>query len=167
MSNTFEKNDVEYHLKWMTHALILAEKADALNEVPVGAVLVLNDEVIGEGYNQPIHSHDPTAHAEIVALRQAGIRAKNYRLPNTTLYVTIEPCSMCLGAIVHSRIGHIVFGAPEPKAGVLQSNSQLREAGIFNHEFTWQGGVMEDQCSLAIQNFFKRRRKEKKAGRDI
>ncbi len=152
---------IEYEY-WMRYALTLAEKANALNEVPVGAVLVTDNNIIGEGFNQPIVSHDPTAHAEIIALREGAIAQQNYRLPNTTLYVTIEPCAMCLGAIVHARVEHIVFGALEPKAGVLQSNPQLLEADFFNHELTWRAGVLESECMQVIQTFFKKRREEKK-----
>ncbi len=148
--------------KWMTHALSLAERAMELGEVPVGAVVVRDNDLVGQGFNQPIFSHDPSAHAEIVALRDASNRLENYRLPGTTLYITIEPCTMCFGAIVHARVERVVFGAPEPKSGVLVSNPLLLDSGVYNHEIQWTGGVLEEECSEVIQRFFKRRREEKK-----
>lgn len=160
MSNAL---DNETDIKWMTCALALAEKAAKAGEVPVGAVVVLDDQVIGEGWNQPISGHDPTAHAEIMALRDAADRVQNYRLVGATLYVTIEPCTMCAGAIVHSRIGRVVFGATEPKAGAVISNGQLFEQNWLNHWPEYQGGVLADQCSARISAFFKQRRAEKKA----
>lgn len=153
----------ENDIKWMEHALTLAERAADAGEVPVGAVIVLDDQVIGEGWNQPISGHDPTAHAEIMALRDAAERVQNYRLVGATLYVTIEPCTMCAGAIVHSRIGRVVFGATEPKAGAVISNGQLFEQSWLNHWPEYTGGVMADQCSARISTFFKQRRAEKKA----
>lgn len=153
----------ENDIRWMEHALTLAERAADAGEVPVGAVIVLDDQVIGEGWNQPISGHDPTAHAEIMALRDAAERVQNYRLVGATLYVTIEPCTMCAGAIVHSRIGRVVFGATEPKAGAVISNGQLFEQSWLNHWPEYTGGVMADQCSACISAFFKQRRAEKKA----
>ena len=153
----------EADLKWMDHALQLAGRAAELDEVPVGAVVVLDGRVIGEGWNQPISGHDPTAHAEIMALRDAAEKIGNYRLSGATLYVTIEPCTMCAGAIVHARIGRVVFGASEPKAGAVISNGQLFEQAWLNHWPEYTGGVSEQQCSLVISEFFKRRRAEKKA----
>lgn len=155
--------------KWMSHALDLAKKAAALGEVPVGAVLVDNhkNEMIGEGWNQPISHHDPTAHAEIQALRKAGQQQQNYRLIDTTLYVTIEPCLMCAGAIIHSRVQRLVFGAYEPKAGVVVSQSEKLSGSvfdneIFNHRVEYTGGILADQCSQLISDFFQRKRIEKK-----
>ena len=148
---------------WMQHAITLAKKAASENEVPVGAVLVRDGVVIGEGWNRPSGCCDPTAHAEIQALRNSASNEKNYRLPNTTLYVTIEPCTMCLGALIHSRVSRVVFGALEPKAGVLQSNPVLLEAEFFNHIFTWEGGVCEVECAEIMRGFFSRRRDYKKA----
>ncbi len=148
---------------WMQKALVLAEEAAEQNEVPVGAILVRDGLVLGEGSNQPISSCDATAHAEIIALRAAGLAEKNYRLPGTTLYVTIEPCTMCLGALMHARIERIVFGAREPKAGVLESNVEWQSAGFFNHQLSWLGGVCEDQCARLMSDFFARRRTEKKS----
>ncbi|WP_028882831.1 tRNA adenosine(34) deaminase TadA [Teredinibacter turnerae] len=147
---------------WMTEALVLARQAAAQGEVPVGAVVVQDGTIIGRGSNNPIGSCDASSHAEICALRDAGQRQKNYRLPNATLYVTIEPCTMCLGAIVHARIARVVFGAQEPKAGVLESNPELLSANYFNHEFEWSGGVCAQECSEVIQQFFKFRRESKK-----
>ena len=120
----------------MRHALKLAKRAYDLDEVPVGAVLVKNSQVIGEGYNQPITSKDPTAHAEILAIRSASSQVGNYRLPGTTLYVTLEPCAMCVGAIVHSRIQRLVFGASEPKAGAVKTNG-LIDMDYLNHKVSW------------------------------
>ncbi|WP_420897538.1 tRNA adenosine(34) deaminase TadA [Amphritea opalescens] len=147
----------------MTRALALAEQAAALNEVPVGAIVVLDGQIIGEGWNQPISGHDPTAHAEMMALRDAAANMGNYRLADATLYVTIEPCTMCAGAIVHARIKRLVFGAVEPKAGAVVSNSQLFEQPWLNHWPVATGGVMAEQCSEVISQFFRRRRAEKKA----
>ncbi|WP_417224003.1 tRNA adenosine(34) deaminase TadA [Amphritea sp.] len=150
-------------IQWMTQALLLAERAAALNEVPVGAVVVLDDQLIGEGWNQPISGHDPTAHAEIMALRDAAAKTENYRLVGATLYVTIEPCTMCAGAIVHARIKRVVFGAVEPKAGAVVSNNQLFDQSWLNHWPEFTAGVMAKPCSDAISQFFRRRRAEKKA----
>lgn len=148
--------------QWMTYALELAEKAAALGEVPVGAVVVRDNESIGEGWNCPISESDPTAHAEIKALRDAGLKQQNYRLPNATLYVTIEPCTMCAGALIHSRITRVVYGATEPKSGVVESNPCLFEGEHLNHKVEYIGGVMAEQCSEMISHFFKERRKAKK-----
>lgn len=155
----FENNDVF----WMEQALIFAEQAAGLGEVPVGAVLVRDNKLIGAGWNQPISTHDPSAHAEIVALRSAAQSAGNYRLPDATLYVTIEPCTMCFGAMVHARVARIVFGALEPKAGVLASHPEVLQCDIYNHTPEWVGGVCADECSQMISDFFKKRRIEKKA----
>ncbi|GGK74116.1 tRNA adenosine(34) deaminase TadA [Amphritea balenae] len=160
---TKEITDQDSDRKWMARALELAARAAELDEVPVGAVIVLDGEIIGEGWNQPISGHDPTAHAEIMAMRDAAGRLENYRLVGATLYVTIEPCTMCAGAIIHSRIDRVVFGATEPKAGAIVSNSQLYEQSWLNHWPTHSGGVMAEQCSGIISAFFKRRRAEKKA----
>ncbi|WP_269618454.1 tRNA adenosine(34) deaminase TadA [Zhongshania sp. BJYM1] len=148
--------------KWMRHALTLAQQADGINEVPVGAVIVRDGVVIGEGFNQPISETDPTAHAEIVALRQAAQAVKNYRLPDATLYVTVEPCAMCAGAIIHSRIARVIFGALEPKAGAVCSHLHLFEQPQMNHKVEWQGGVMAQEAANIVQVFFTRRRAEKK-----
>src|SRR5690606_7681392 len=118
---------------WMNHAFALAAQGGELGEVPVGAVIVYDNQVIGEGFNQPIASHDPTAHAEIIALRQAAQKVQNYRLVGSTLYVTLEPCTMCVGALVHARIERLVFATTEPKAGAVVSKSQLLDNDYFNH----------------------------------
>jgi tRNA-adenosine deaminase (EC 3.5.4.-) len=148
---------------WMQKALLLAKKAAELNEVPVGAIVVREGEVLGEGWNQPISSCDPTGHAEICALRNAAQHDKNYRLPGTVLYVTIEPCTMCLGALIHARVTRVVFGAAEPKAGVLASNNCILHAGFYNHSIEWEGGVCEDECSSLMTEFFARRREGRKS----
>lgn len=144
---------------WMRQALALARQGATAGEVPVGALLVLGERNIGEGYNQPIVARDPTAHAEIVALRQAAIHMQNYRLPDTTLYVTIEPCTMCVGALIHARIKRLVFGAAEPRAGAVCSRFHLLEyAGSYNHRIEVTQGVLEAECGQLISSFFKARR---------
>lgn len=142
----------------MRMALAEAERARAAGEVPVGAVVVLEGMVIGAGFNQPISSTDPTAHAEILALRAAAKAAGNYRLTGATLYVTVEPCLMCAGAMVHARIGLVVFGAPEPKAGALVSTLRVHELPALNHRLEVLGGVLEEECRETIQRFFRERR---------
>ena len=142
----------------MERALSLAQQAADLGEVPVGAVVVANNQVIGEGFNQPIKANDPTAHAEIVAMRNAAAYLENYRLSDCDLYVTIEPCTMCVGAMIHARIRRIIFGAPEPRAGALTSQLKLLDQSHFNHSIDWVGGVLEQPCGALIKNFFKSRR---------
>lgn len=142
----------------MQRALVLAQRAADSGEVPVGAVVVASDQVIGEGFNQPITSSDPTAHAEIVAMRNAAAYLQNYRLSGCDLYVTIEPCTMCVGAMIHARIRRIIFGAPEPRAGALTSQLRLLDQSHFNHSIDWVGGVLEQPCSALIRDFFKSRR---------
>ena len=144
---------------YMAKALHLAEQAGDAGEVPVGAVVVCGGEVIGEGYNQPISACDPTAHAEIVAMRNAASKINNYRLSDCDLYVTIEPCTMCVGAMVHGRIRRIVFGALEPRAGALNSQLQLMDQRHYNHSIEVRGGVLERQCSELISSFFHQKRK--------
>jgi len=146
---------------YMAKALHLAEQAGDAGEVPVGAVVVCGGEVIGEGYNQPISACDPTAHAEIVAMRNAASQINNYRLSDCDLYVTIEPCTMCVGAMVHGRIRRIVFGALEPRAGALNSQLQLMDQSHYNHIIEVRGGVLERQCSELISSFFRQKRKPK------
>jgi tRNA(adenine34) deaminase len=144
---------------WMRQALALAQQAAAMGEVPVGAVLVsAQGEWLGSGLNQPIAAHDPTAHAEIVALRAAAQALKNYRLPGSTLYVTIEPCTMCVGAMIHARVARVVFGAPEPRFGALISQRRLLDEGVFNHFMQHQGGVLAAECGALMRDFFKQRR---------
>jgi len=149
-------------LQFMHQALTLAQQGGALGEVPVGAVLVLNEQVIGEGYNQPILSHDPTAHAEVVAIRQAARCLQNYRLENTTLYVTLEPCTMCVGALIHARVGRVVFAATEPKSGSLVSARKQLETGYYNHVFSVESGLLADEASKMLSDFFRARREAKK-----
>lgn len=158
-SSHLNKNDEQ----WMQLALAQAEKAYALDEVPVGAVIVQAGKIIGEGFNQPIRLADPTAHAEVQAIRSAASYLKNYRLPGSTLYVTVEPCTMCLGTMIHARVERIVFAATEPKAGVLVSQPVWQKAGFFNHTVQWQGGVLEEQAAKLMAKFFKARREKKKA----
>jgi len=142
----------------MRQALDLAQQAASIEEVPVGAIVVANGEVIGRGFNCPIDSNDPTAHAEVVAMRDAANDLGNYRLTGCELYVTIEPCTMCLGAMVHARIKRVIFGALEPRAGAFVSNPMLMDADHFNHKIEWSGGVLEQDCSELIKEFFKGRR---------
>jgi tRNA(Arg) A34 adenosine deaminase TadA len=141
-------------------ALSLAQQAATMGEVPVGAVLVKDGEILGQGYNCPISTDDPTAHAEIVALRNASQRLGNYRLPATTLYVTLEPCTMCVGALVHARIERLVFGAFEPKAGVICSQNKLLETDYLNHNIVVTAGVLSNQCATILTDFFSQRRKK-------
>ena len=149
---------VQVDLYWMTLALNQAKKAEELAEVPVGAVLVKDDWLIAQAHNQPITNNDPTAHAEIQLLRAAGKKLNNYRLPNTTLYVTLEPCTMCLGAMIHARVSRVVFGAYDQKTGVCGSCQDLSSSGCFNHSIEVEGGILADECKKLLQNFFKKRR---------
>lgn len=142
----------------MRHALQLAQRAEAMGEVPVGAVVVRNGEVVGEGWNKPIAGNDPTAHAEIVALREAGKAESNYRLPGATLYVTLEPCVMCVGAIMHARIERVVYGADDPRAGAAGSAFSLLGSDQFNHSVQVEGGVMANECGTILREFFKAKR---------
>ena len=143
---------------FMRRALALAHEAELDGEVPVGAVVVAEGKIIGEGRNQMISWSDPSAHAEIVALRDAARKRGNYRLPQCDLYVTIEPCTMCFGAMIHSRIARIIFGAKEPRAGMLLSNTQLSTANFYNHQLNWKGGVLEQECAALMSRFFRSRR---------
>lgn len=157
-ASAFSEQDVAF----MRRALELAQQGEALGEVPVGAVIVQDGQVIGEGFNCPISSQDPTAHAEVVALRQAAQRIANYRLENTTLYVTIEPCTMCVGALVHARVGRVVFAASEPKAGSLISARRQLESGYYNHLFQFESGLLAEEAGAMLSQFFKRRRAQLK-----
>ena len=143
---------------WMEAALAEARAAADAGEVPVGAVVVLDGRVAGLGRNQPIGTHDPTAHAEIVAMRDAAARLGNYRLMGATLYVTIEPCLMCVGAMIHARIATVVYGAPEPKAGALESTQRAHEHPALNHRLVAVSGVRAAECRDLVQQFFKDRR---------
>jgi tRNA(Arg) A34 adenosine deaminase TadA len=143
---------------FMQLALQQARLGGELGEVPVGAVLVLEGEVIGAGFNCPITTHDPSAHAEMVAIRAAARQVGNYRLPGSTLYVTLEPCSMCAGLIVHSRIQRVVYGTTEPKAGVAVSRGEFFAQDFLNHRVLVEGGVLAEQCASELREFFRLRR---------
>jgi tRNA(adenine34) deaminase len=145
-------------LACMQHALVLADRAEEEGEVPVGALVVLNGEVIGEGWNRPILSCDPTAHAEVIALRSAAAKLGNYRLTGATLYVTLEPCPMCAGAMVHARVARVVYGAPDPLAGSAGTVFNLLNATALNHRAEIQGGVLAEECSRRLKAFFQGRR---------
>jgi tRNA(adenine34) deaminase len=151
-------NSMDPHDTFMRAALDEARRAFDAGEVPVGAVVVLDGEIVGRGFNQPIGGRDPTAHAEIVAMRAAALAADNYRLVGSTMYVTIEPCLMCVGAMVHARIGRLVYGAPEPKAGAIVSSCRAHELPSLNHRFEVVGGVLEEDCRAVIQEFFRQKR---------
>jgi len=144
--------------KWMNLALEQARKAEEEGEVPVGAILVKDGLIIARAFNQPISTNDATAHAEIQVLRAAGEKLKNYRLTGTSLYVTLEPCAMCLGAIMHARIDRLVFGAYDPKTGVCGSSENLIEASCFNHKINLVNGVLENESKQLLKNFFISRR---------
>ncbi len=144
--------------QWMWYAIRLAQRAENEGEVPIGAVLVKDDLCVAEGWNQPIQKHDPTAHAEIVAIRGAGVVLENYRQINTTLYVTLEPCVMCMGAIANARIERIVFGAYDPKRGAVCNALNLADAPFLNHHLNWQGGVLESECADLLIDFFREKR---------
>jgi tRNA(adenine34) deaminase len=143
---------------FMRAALDLAREAAAADEVPVGAVLVIDGQIVGRGFNQPILRHDPTAHAEIMALRDASVRLRNYRLPGSTLYVTLEPCVMCSGAIMHARVGRVVFGARDPKTGAAGSVIDLYGEDRLNHHAEIEGGVLAEECGALLSAFFAARR---------
>ncbi len=146
--------------RWMREALALADQAGACGEVPVGALVVLDEKVVGAAHNQPIGSHDASAHAEVLAIRAAGQALGNYRLVDTTLYVTVEPCMMCLGAMVHARIARLVFGAEEPKAGAVVSHPLLNSIWL-NHQLDVEAGVLRTECATRMSAFFKARRADK------
>ena len=150
---------IESDHKWMARALELACKAEAAGEVPVGAVIVKHDEVNAEGWNQPISSNDATSHAEIMAMREAGQKLDNYRLLDTTVYVTLEPCSMCVGAMIHARVSKVVYAASEPRTGALGGAFNLLEANQHNHIFEVESGLMAEESRAMLQNFFQSRRK--------
>ncbi len=145
--------------EWMRYAIRLAQRAEQQGEVPVGALVVYENRCLAEGWNQPIQNHDPTAHAEIQAIRKAGQALNNYRLIDCTLYVTLEPCVMCMGAIAHSRIKRLVFGAFDPKRGAVCNALELSDAAFLNHHIEWQGGILEADCSSLLTDFFKAKRR--------
>jgi len=144
----------------MQAAIKLAQNAEDMGEVPVGAIVVKDAILISEGFNQPINQHDPTSHAEIMALRNAAQKLQNYRLPGTTLYVTLEPCAMCAGAIIHARVERVVFGAYDPKGGAAGSVFEILGTEKLNHKVEVSGGVFETECSDLLKTFFKSRRKK-------
>ncbi len=150
----FDKNDLYY----MQLALELAGRAELQNEVPVGCVIVFEDQVIGEGFNQPISTNDPTAHAEIVALRQAGRAIANYRLPRSKMYVTLEPCVMCIGAIINSRVSQLIYGASDSKGGACGSLLNIHGVKQINHHTHVKFGLLANESSTLLQRFFKTRR---------
>ena len=145
---------------FMGVAIELASEAATLGEVPVGAIVVRDGQIIGRGRNQPIGRHDPTAHAEVMALRDAAVRVGNYRLPGCTLYVTLEPCAMCIGAIFHARVGRVVFGATDPKTGAAGSVIDLFSEERLNHHAAITGGVRAGECSALLSSFFAARRQK-------
>jgi tRNA(adenine34) deaminase len=144
--------------RFMREALAEAQVAATVNEVPVGAVVVKGGEIIGRGLNRPVQDSDPTAHAEVVAIRAAAAREKNYRLNGTTVYVTLEPCAMCLGAMLNARVSRVVFGAYDPKAGAAGSVVDLTDNRKLNHQLEVNGGLFEDKCGALLQKFFASRR---------
>jgi len=144
--------------EFMQHAFQLAKKSEDHDEVPVGAIVVYKKEIIGEGWNQPISSHDPTAHAEIMALKNAGKKIGNYRLPESIMYVTLEPCVMCAGAIVHARVAKLVYAVDDEKTGACGSVFNITQADKLNHRVRIEKGVLEKECRALIQNFFKEKR---------
>tara|TARA_R110001583_G_scaffold26757_1_gene96229 strand:+ start:1522 stop:2100 length:579 start_codon:yes stop_codon:yes gene_type:complete len=161
--NPAETNQCEIDKKWMAYALSLADKAEQVDEIPVGAVLIKDDQIIAEGWNLSILNHDACAHAEIMAIRNAGKVLENYRLIDCTLYVTLEPCPMCAGALVHARIKRLVYGAGDYKTGAAGSVFDLVRNDKLNHQIEVSSGVLAEQCATKVSDFFKRRRKEKKA----
>ncbi len=162
MNNDSVANYSADDIRWMEYAIQLAAKGEALGEVPVGAVIVKDGAILGEGFNQPITSNDPTAHAEVVALRQAAKHIENYRLIDSTIYVTLEPCTMCVGALVHARIARLVFGTTEPKAGAVVSKAQLLGSDFFNHRINYSRGLLAEQCQHQLSQFFAQRRAQKR-----
>ncbi len=152
--------DIDEDTRWMKHALSLAQQAAAEDEVPVGAVVVHNGEILGEGWNRPISTVDPTAHAEVVALRNAATNAGNYRLAGATLYVTLEPCLMCAGAMIHARIERLVFAANDPKRGAVNSTGHAFETQGLNHRIAVTGGVLAQDSAELLQEFFRVRRRD-------
>ncbi len=143
---------------FMEEALIEAKKALKKGEVPVGAVVVLEEDIIGRGYNQPITNNDPTAHAEIMALRDAAMNLKNYRLKDTLVFTTLEPCLMCAGALVHARIKKLIYSASDPKSGVIESNGNLMQSAFLNHKISYEGGILKEESSEILKNFFLKKR---------
>jgi len=164
MPNPTEPPEENIDERFMRRALELAGEGAALGEVPVGAVLVIDGEVVGEGFNRPVQSCDPTAHAEIEALRVAARRLDNYRLTNSTLYVTIEPCTMCAGALVHARVARLVYGAAEPRSGAVVSSAQVLDNPALNHRIKVTAGVLEEAAATLLRDFFRARRARTQTG---
>ena len=162
---TMEQSATEEDVMWMRHALTLADKAESIGEVPVGACVVLNGELIGEGFNTPITDNDPSAHAELRAVKEAAAAVQNYRLIDATLYVTLEPCSMCAGMLVHARVKRVVFGAKDAKTGAAGSVMNLLQHPALNHQLEVVSGVLADECANKLSDFFRKRRKEIKAAK--
>ena len=159
--NILIKSDPVQDNHWMSKALEQARIAEAMGEVPVGAVLVGEGVALASGYNQPRRRFDPTAHAEIIVLRMAAERLRNYRLPNTTIYVTLEPCNMCLGALIHARVSRLVFGAREPRSGAIISRQSSDHIDYFNHKIEWSEGVLAEESASLLTKFFESRRKKR------
>ena len=149
----------EQDIYWMQHAIKLAKHAESIDEVPVGAVIVKDNEIISEGWNQPITGNDPTAHAEVIALRAAAQQIENYRLVDTTLYVTLEPCAMCSGALIHARVKRVVFGAMDPRTGAAGSVFDILTTNKLNHVIEVEQGILEQECAQLLKQFFKNKRK--------
>ena len=162
---SMEQIATEEDVMWMRHALTLADKAESIGEVPVGACVVLNGELIGEGFNTPITDNDPSAHAELRAVKEAAAAVQNYRLIDATLYVTLEPCSMCAGMLVHARVKRVVFGAKDAKTGAAGSVMNLLQHPALNHQLEVVSGVLADECANKLSDFFRKRRKEIKAAK--
>jgi len=158
MTKTADHTGGPDHESWMRYALDLARRARAVDEVPVGAVVVLDGRLVGEGWNRPIADHDPSAHAEIVALRAAARELGNYRLPGAELYVTLEPCAMCAGAVIHARLARVVFGARDERAGAAGSVFDILGADRLNHRVEVQGGILAEECASMLRDFFRTRR---------
>ena len=150
----------DYDEYWMRKALQLATHAESLGEAPVGAVLVKDNQLVAEGWNQPISSNDPSAHAEMVVLRKAGQRLENYRLVDTVLYVTLEPCVMCAGALIHARVKRVVYGASDPKAGADESVFKILRDDRFNHRIEVTGGILAEECGQVLSRFFQAKRQK-------
>jgi tRNA(adenine34) deaminase len=150
--------DIATAESWMREALNEARKAETEGEVPVGAILLVNEKVIGRGHNSPIQTQDPTAHAEILALRQGAQCCTNYRLPGSILVVTVEPCLMCVGAMIHARVEEVIYGAADPKAGAVASCFQLADTRVLNHKIRVTSGILEEECGSMLKNFFAARR---------
>lgn len=160
--------DQQEERAYMEHALMLAQRAMAEGEVPVGAVVVLDGRIVGEGWNRPISTNDPTAHAEIVAMRDAATRLGNYRLSESNLYVTLEPCPMCAGAIVHARVRRVVYGATDPKGGAAGSVFNLLPTDQrFNHQVSVESGLLQEQSGELLRSFFRQRREQQKESRKL